>query len=395
MVTHVAGEARRHVRQAKGMSGVQRKAIVGVVALAVVGLGMTPALAATPSSTPSATGWQTNGPVHSVVYAGGRVYIGGAFTSVRPPGSSSPSTVRNHIAAFSATTGALLSWNPNVDNIVRGIAVGPTGTVYIGGQFATVHGVKRYKLAALTVDTGAPTSWAPNPNALVRTVGLSSDGSVLYAGGDFTAVRGVTRQHAVAISTSGTGSVTSWRADTTSSAGAFTNVTSLVVAGSRVYLGGNFTAVNGTSRVNSAAVSSSTGAVQSWKASTPVTVLGLATDGTRLFVGGRGSGGFLRAFSVSTGAQVWKASADGDVQAIAVRGSELYVGGHFNTLQGATRHHLAALTTSAGALLGWNPNVNGSVGITALGTSSTAVGAGGDYTLIGGVPQQDFAQFTG
>lgn len=374
---------------------MQRQGVVAAVVAAGLALAAAPAMAATPSSAPSSATWQTNGPVYSVVYAGGRIYIGGAFTSVRPPGSSTTVTTRNHIAAFSATSGALLSWNPNVDNTVRSIAVGPTGTVYVGGQFATVHGVKRYKLAALTVDTGAPTSWAPIPNALVRSIGLSSDASTLYVGGDFTAVAGVARQHAAAISTSGTGAVTSWRADTTSSGTTFTNVTSLLVAGSRVYLGGNFAAVNGTSRVNSAAVNSSNGAVQSWKASTPVTVLGLATDGTRVFIAGRGSGGFLEAFSASTGALAWGAPADGDVQAIAVRGSELYVGGHFNTLQGATRHHLAALSASTGALLGWNPGVNASVGITALGTSTSAVGVGGDYTIIGGMAQQDFAQFAG
>jgi hypothetical protein len=371
---------------------VKRYIVVGVVTGALLALGAPPVAAATPSGSASAT-WQTNGPVYAVAYAGGRVYLGGAFTAVRPPGSST-STSRNHVAAFSASTGALLSWNPNADGTVRAIAVGPAGTVYLGGQFSHVRATQRLKLAAVTPDTGALTSWAPKANALVRALGVTSDGATVYAGGDFTTVGGLTRLHAVAISTS-SGGVRSWKADATSSGGTFANVAALSIAGSRVYLGGTFTAVNGVARVNSAAVSASSGSVQSWRVKTPSTVLAIAHDSGRVYIGGRGSGGYLRAFDVSTAAQRWDAPADGDVQALYLRGSQLYVGGHFNTLRSVTRHHLAALDAGTGGVLGWNPGVNGSVGILAIGGDSSHVGVGGDFTFIGGRSQQDFAQFAG
>jgi len=52
--------------------------------------------------------YQANGRVYTITVANGTVYIGGAFTSVRPAGSSGSSTTRNHAAAFDEATGALL-----------------------------------------------------------------------------------------------------------------------------------------------------------------------------------------------------------------------------------------------------------------------------------------------
>src|SRR3954452_16358415 len=107
--------------------------IFGAVGAALLTVGASPASAQTPPSSAMPT-WQTNGQVYAVAYAGGRGYLGGSFTSVRPPGSET-STARNHVAAFSASTGDLLAWNPDTDDTVRAIAVGPAGTVYLGGQF--------------------------------------------------------------------------------------------------------------------------------------------------------------------------------------------------------------------------------------------------------------------
>lgn len=370
---------------------MKRFAIFGAVVAVLLTVGASPASAQTPSSSAMAT-WQTNGRVYAVAYAGGRVYLGGSFTAVRSPDSAS-STPRNHVAAFSASTGELLAWNPDADDTVRAIAVGPAGNVYLGGEFASVHGVKRLKLASVTPVLGSLRSWAPRANALVRALALTPNGATVFAGGDFTSVNGITRRHVAAISTSGP--VRKWYAGTTSNAGAFTNVTAISIAGTRVYLGGNFTAVRGVARRNSAAVSTSSGSVLSWHAWTPATILAIAHDDTRVYLGGRGSGGFFRAFSASTGALLWRGASDGDVQALYLRAGELYVGGHFNTLRATTRHHLAAVVPATGALLEWQPSVNESVGVLAIAGDSGHVGVGGDFTVIGGRAQQDFGQFAG
>src|SRR5215213_4804012 len=88
-----------------------------VFALSTIGLVPTPAQAVTPA-TPIKTAdplptWQTNGIVWTMEHVGGVVYVGGNFTSVRPPGSAKGQNEvpRNNMAAFDAATGALLPFS--------------------------------------------------------------------------------------------------------------------------------------------------------------------------------------------------------------------------------------------------------------------------------------------
>ena len=73
--------------------------------------------------------WQTDNTVWALDAGGGVIYAGGEFTSVRPPGAA-PGTsevTRNHIAAFNATTGALItSFDPNANGWVYDLDVSST-----------------------------------------------------------------------------------------------------------------------------------------------------------------------------------------------------------------------------------------------------------------------------
>jgi hypothetical protein len=94
--------------------------------------------AAVVQSKPSPLSWQANGRVLAIEYSGNTIYIGGKFTSVRPPGdpAGTGEVARNHVAAFNATTGNLLqSWNPNTNGTVDAILPTATG-VYLGGASA-------------------------------------------------------------------------------------------------------------------------------------------------------------------------------------------------------------------------------------------------------------------
>lgn len=67
-----------------------------------------------------APSWQTNGTVWAIAAHNGIVYVGGGFTSVRPPGAA-PGTgevARTGLAAFNAGTGALItSFDPKFTGV--------------------------------------------------------------------------------------------------------------------------------------------------------------------------------------------------------------------------------------------------------------------------------------
>src|ERR1700689_5237313 len=96
-----------------------------------------------------------DGTVFSIGQSGSTVVIGGSFTSVSPHGSTT-TFEDTDIAAFTAGTGALVtSFAPTVNGQVNTIIAGPTsGSVYVGGSFTLIDGVKS-KLALISTTTGA------------------------------------------------------------------------------------------------------------------------------------------------------------------------------------------------------------------------------------------------
>ena len=129
-------------------------------------------LPTTVSSDPLPTA-QHNGVVWSQVVVGNTVYAAGEFTRARPAGTakgSAAEVVRTNVLAYNITTGALTSFAPTMNGKVKDIAASPDGSViYIGGQFTQVNGVTRNRLAAFNTSTGALlTGFAPNVNFTVN-----------------------------------------------------------------------------------------------------------------------------------------------------------------------------------------------------------------------------------
>ena len=102
------------------MAGRMRLLIVAVVGLGVA----SPASAVAALSSSPASSWQTNGRVRAIAIGAHKIFIGGDFTSVRPPGTASGGVTRNHLAAFSLTTGKLMPWNPRANGTVTALRVG-------------------------------------------------------------------------------------------------------------------------------------------------------------------------------------------------------------------------------------------------------------------------------
>ena len=379
----------------------QTSRICAAAALALAAsLGMAGVAQAVPVQPHPVPTWQTNGRVNVITVSGSTAYLGGQFTSLRPPGAAAGTgeVTRNHLAAISLTTGALLPWNPNANGVVRAIRV-LGNNVYVGGSFGNVGGVARQRLAAVTQGTGAVVpGWNASASGMVFTIAGTS---VLYIGGDFTTVDGSARSHLAAVSVA-TGSLQPWAPS------ANDQVRSLkLIAGPRLIAGGNFTQVNGSAQNHLAALSPDTGANLQWNTHVSYDVIGLATDAHGVYVAGAGGGGNFAAFNPATGSMMWQGGTNGNVQAIGVVGGFVYLGGHFQTYCGPQggqhtctnpipRDKLLAVDENSGALQGWDPSANSVLGVFALmGDAGTGdVLAGGDFTSIGQRTQQGYAQFT-
>ena len=154
-----------------------------------------------------------NGQITAMVLSGSTLYIGGTFTNFV---YNNVTTARNYAAALDAVTGAPTTWRPEPDQGVNDMVLSGT-TMYMGGNFFNLGsggGSPRAYLGAVsTSDTGTVTTWDPSnssTNGRVESLALSGDGTKMYVGGRFTTLGGQTRSRLGAATTAGTGSITSW-----------------------------------------------------------------------------------------------------------------------------------------------------------------------------------------
>ena len=142
-------------------------------------------------------------------------------------------------------------------------------TVYAAGKFTSARPAgaaegtsesARGNLLAYSLSTGELVSgFAPMTNGVVHVLALSPDQSRLYVGGEFTAVDGVTRNRLFAINTA-TGQV-----DPTFAVSLGGPVFAVSATASTVYVGGSFTQANGVNRGRFAAFRASDGGLlSSW-----------------------------------------------------------------------------------------------------------------------------------
>ncbi|MDX2128105.1 MAG: PQQ-binding-like beta-propeller repeat protein [Chloroherpetonaceae bacterium] len=320
--------------------------------------------------------------VSSLSVSGNSVYAGGNFTMVNSI------IERNNLAAIDLKTGAVTSWNPNVNGDVSALAVSGS-TLYAGGMFTKVNeNVRRIFIAAIDLKTGTVTSWNPNVNGDVSAFAVT--GSAVYAGGYFSRVNDSVARNNLAAFDLTTGTAIEWNPNVSHLRnGCCPFISALAVLDSTVYVGGNFTLVNGsTTRNNLAAFNMKDGTVTAWNPNVNNTVFALTVTGNTVYAGGlftavngSTSRNRMAAFNTNDGtATVWNPNASGIVNALAVSGGTIYASS-FNTL--------AAYDLVNGAAMAWTLNVNGEV--RALAVSDNAVYAGGSFKAVKNIPQANFA----
>jgi PKD repeat protein len=207
-----------------------------------------------------------------------------------------PSTARADTAPPDVSLPTTVSSDPlptvQIDGVVWSqVIVG--NVVYVGGSFTTARPagadpgtqtVPRSNFLAYDLTTGALLdSFAPSFNAQVRSIAVSPNGNTLYVGGQFTQVNGVNRYRVVAFNLL-TGTVATSFAVTLNS-----SVYGVAASDTAVYLTGIFTSVNNVTRSGVAAVDATTGALLPFQV-TPVggTVrqVIVSPDKTKVVLGG-------------------------------------------------------------------------------------------------------------
>jgi hypothetical protein len=178
-------------------------------------------------------------------------------------------------------------------------------TLYVGGLFTSATDSTgthvRNHVAAVDASTGQLLDWNPNANRPVWSIVVSGD--AVYLGGDFSQVDGRTRRRLAKVS-AGTGAVAGDFVHTASR-----QVTAMTVSGGSLYVGGKFDAIDGSSRARLAAFDLGTGALRAdWRPTANANVLTLDSDSQRIYVGGRftslnsrSSAGFLAAVDPADG----------------------------------------------------------------------------------------------
>jgi hypothetical protein len=326
-----------------------------------------------------------NGTVNSLSLSGSTLYLGGSFTSV---GGQS----RNRLAALDATTGVPTSWNPNVSGVVSTMVVA-TSTLYVGGSFTSIGGTTRNKIGEIDLASASATLWNPNvtgTGAVVSTMQLS--GGKLYTGGVFSSIGGVTRNSIAAIDIN-SASATAWNPNATPTNN--NDVNSLVVSGSNVYIGGNFTAIGGVTRNRIAAIDITSASATAWNPNSSSNIFFLSLNGSTLYVGGQFAtiGGATRstlaALDISTGlATSWNPDINGTgnnrVNGMMFFGTTIYIGGGFTGAGHTTRNRLAAFSKATGEITSWDPNVGNNV-VNSLVMNGSNIYIGGSFTSVGGV----------
>jgi len=184
-----------------------------------------------------------------------------------------------------------------------------------------------------------------------------------------------------------------------------------VIIGNKVYVGGTFSearpagaapGTQGVARGNILAYDITTGALDVTFAPTingEVTALAASPDGTRLYVGG--------SFTAINGSTVWRVAAlnpsngsiitsflpkmSASVRSIVATSTTVFMGGLFNAVGSVTRDRLAAVAASNAALLPWNPAADGGrVNALALSPDGASMVVGGAFTTLNGSSNPGF-----
>lgn len=309
-----------------------------------------------------------NNSVTSLAWNNNILFIAGNFTTVN--GTSKP-----RLCAYNTIYQSVFnSWTPNPNNVVSKIGV-LNGSLWVSGNFNFISNTTKPIFAAYTLSSNINfppvlnTLFNVNPNNTVLDI-IALNQSLWIAGGSFNKIGTGGRKSVMAINLTNN-TVTNFAPQVTGT------VKTIEVSGSNVFLGGQFTNVNGAGVQNFAVVNYNNGALNtSYKANFNSTVNALIINGSNLYVGGSftyatlysGSNpsGFLKngLIAISLGSSLFLNSSFNanllsnygtpNVNVIKIINGQLFVGGSFTS----PRTALASFNPINGSLNAFNANIN-------------------------------------
>ncbi|MBA4371848.1 MAG: hypothetical protein C0402_03185, partial [Thermodesulfovibrio sp.] len=285
------------------------------------------------------------------------ILVGGSFTCV---GSGADSCTTRNNAARLDPDGILISFNPNVNGTVYAIRVQADGKALLGGKFTTVNSVQRNNLVRLDTGTWTPDLlFYPSINNTVRAIAVQGDDGKIVIGGSFGSILsgGITSpRNLLARLDSATGLVDSSFIPIVT--GTVVNAIA-IQAGGKIIFGGSFSQVYDGSNVAQSRNNTARLDTTNWKADS------FNPDVT----------GTVNAITLDKAGNVNDPADD-----------LIYLGGSFTRVGGVSGTDLNnfARIDDSGILTGAaTPSVNASVNALAMDGSNVVLG--GAFTVVAGV----------
>ncbi len=318
-------------------------------------------------------------PVYSMAASGNTLFVAGDFSTAGGVGARNIATYANGSWAGFPGTG--------IDSAAEAIAVSGSD-VYIAGKFGSAGPLTPNRIVkwnGITNTWSALGSGISDSNSSISAIAVA--GNKVYAGGNFGTIGGVSASN-IAVWNG-----TTWAPLGTGVSG---SVRAITVVGEDVYVGGGFQTAGGVpanriakwdgsswSGLNSAIIASS--------------VTSMAAMGNNLYVGVDyttldGPNYFLK-FDGSSWTPLGAGMTNGGVTSIAVSGSDIYVTGGFTAVGGIPAARIAKWNGTTWSALG--SGLPGNTNIIKLTNFGTDIIATGDFTAAAGSPADRIAKWNG
>ena len=329
-----------------------------------------------------ALGSGVNSRVYALALHGNTLYVGGIFTQAGGQPAQGIAQFNTVTQQWATVGGSALT--PINATKVDALTVDPYGNLYMGGHFTGVGGASAMNVARWNGSTWSALGNGLGDNTMEVYSLWASSPTDVYAGGSFTVFyvpyvsAGIAHWDGSAWSGLGGGTYNS----------TYKSVNAVVVSGSQVYIGGDFTTVDDTSShsVNHFAIwNTGTSTWSTLGGGMDASIYTLALDvAGHVYAGGQ----FNHADGISDGKiAVWNGSfwhtmsttgapgMDNDVAALYMQGNYLYAGGSFVVAGGYAANHVSRWDITNAGWLGLGSSVNSVIDAMTM-TGSTLYAAG-------------------